>query len=307
MRKTCYPFSLGLTLIVGSLLFLVPQGLAGAVLSDVPCDSYRFEKLSQGVLKEELEEMSGLLRSRDDSDALIHVRDSGNDATLVYSKRDGSVIGSYPFADKAADPEELDRGECPWGGSCIFVFDTGDNFRWRNKRSIFVVDESSLKSGRPKTAKIDFSFPKSEKLDVEAVVVVEKTFYFFAKEPKHSRVYSLDFSVMQGGPSEATYVTDLPYTMITGAAASDDGSRILLLSWQGVVELSRVAPGVKANDSWYPYRRRFKIKGLAQQEAITYDTDQRSFIYSSEKKMFSNQEWGIMHAQCVQTLPASKP
>ncbi|RYZ59040.1 MAG: hypothetical protein EOP07_05305, partial [Proteobacteria bacterium] len=280
------------------LSFLVFSSESKAQSPDpsLACESYTFEKVSKGVLKEELEEMSGLLVSREDADVLIHVRDSGNDATLVFSKRDGTVIASYPFADKAADPEELDRGECPWGGSCIFVFDTGDNFRWRTKRSIFVVEESSLKTGKPRVEKIDFTFPKDEKLDVEAVVVIDKTFYFFAKEPKHSRVFSLDFSVMKGGPSEAKYVTDLPYTMITGAAATDDGSRIILLSWQGVVELSREAPGIKAKDSWYPYRRRFKIKGLAQQEAITYDRDQRSFLYSSEKKMFSNQEWGIMHA-----------
>lgn len=295
------------SLFLFSLILLInAKAKAQSLDTNLPCDSYKFEKLSKGVLKEELEEMSGLLISRDDPDALIHVRDSGNDATLVFSKRDGTVIGSYPFAEKAADPEELDRGECPWGGSCIFVFDTGDNFRWRNKRSIFAVEESSLKTGKARMEKFDFTFPKDEKLDVEAVVVIAKTFYFFAKEPKHSRVFSLDFSVMKGGPSEAKYVTDLPYTMITGAAATDDGSRIILLSWQGVVELAKEAPGIKAKDSWYPYRRRFKIKGLAQQEAITYDRDQRSFLYSSEKKMFSNQEWGIMHAQCVQTPTTKK-
>lgn len=251
----------------------------------------------------DLEEMSGIVLGGLDPDTLVHIQDSGNDPYLIYTKTDGTILSRYLFTEKIADTEELTRGDCPWGGSCIFVFDTGDNFHWRRTRSIWAIEEASLRSAKIHSQKIDFKFPKDEHLDVEAAVLIDKTFYLFAKEPKHSRVFALGPSVWKGdGQTEASLLTDLPYTMITGASASSDGERILLINWQGVIELSKSdekGSTKVSNDPWYPYRRRSKIHGLAQQEAVTYDKDQRSFYYSSEKKLFSDQEWGIMHAQCV--------
>ncbi len=264
-----------------------------------PCKSYRFEKLSLPVLSSQLEEMSGLALGGLDANTLVHVQDSGNDPLLIYTRRDGSILASYTYADKNTDSEELARGDCPWGGSCIYVFDTGDNFHWRSHRSIWAIEEATLRSDRVHSEKIDFKFPNDEHVDVEAATLIGKTIYLFVKEPKHSRVFKLDTSAWKQGGGEAGFVTDLPYTMVTGASSSTDGKRILLLSWEGVVEMSAASPSVKASTGWYPDRRRIKIKSLAQQEAITFDGDQRSFLYSSEKKLFSNQEWGIMRAVCI--------
>ena len=266
------------------------------------CGSYRFDKMSPRVMNSDLEEMSGLVLGGLDPDTLVHVQDSGNDPYLIYTKTDGTILARYLFTEKIADTEELSRGECPWGGSCIFVFDTGDNFHWRGSRTIWAVEEATVRSTTIRSQKFDFKFPNDEHLDVEAATLIGKTIYFFAKEPKHSRVFALETAVWRGeGSSEAKLITDLPYTMITGATSSDDGERILLINWQGVIELSKSEDkgSSKAGDAWFPYRRKTKIHGLAQQEAVTYDKDQRSFFYSSEKKMFSEKEWGIVHAQCI--------
>jgi len=285
----------------GTLLPLLAARDQPKVTASSPgeCGQFTFAKLSPNSLSLEIQEMSGLTLSGTEADTLVHVQDSGNDPVLTYTKRDGSILASYRYGDKNSDSEELARGECPWGGACIFVFDTGDNFHWRSQRSIWAVDEATLKTDKIRSEKIDFKFPGEEKADVEAAVVIGKTIYLFVKEPKHSRVFALSTGVWKGENAEAKLITDLPYTMVTGAAASTDGSRILLLNWQGVVEMTKAGTGSKSADGWFPYRRRIKIKSLAQQEAITFDHDQKSFLYSSEKKLFSNREWGIMQATCT--------
>lgn len=262
-----------------SFLWLALQALPAP---DV-CRSYTFEKLSRPQLDADLTEMSGLVRAGDES--LAHVQDSGNDPFLIFTKRDGSVLEKIRFAEISTDPEELERSECPWGGSsCIYVFDTGDNFHWRSERNIWAVEESSLRSKKPRIENLVFTFPGGERIDSEAATIVGSTIYLFAKERKHARVFALDKSAWTKGERIAKLVDDLPFTILTGATSTKDGSRILLLNWKGAVELSLEGTGSKAPSGWYPYRRKIKIKGLAQQEAISYDEDQRSFLYSSEKK-----------------------
>lgn len=265
------------------------------------CSSYSYEKLNANTLPKELEETSGLVFSGTDSDTLVHVRDSGNDPLLVYTKRDGSLIGSYKFSDYVTDTEDLAQGECPWGGSCIYVFDTGDNARSRKKRAIIAVEESSLKTGKPKTQKVEFTYPSSEILDVEAAVLVNNQFYLFEKESKHGRVFSLDWAIFNGSnATEAKLVTDLPYSKLTGAAASKDGKRIVLIGYTGAFELSTVtgAGFTKSSETWFPYRKSISLKNLQQQEAIRYDSDDRSLLYSSEKGDDKSKEWAIMRAAC---------
>lgn len=267
---------------------------------DVECSSYTFQKLSSQKLSDELTEMSGLVRTEK---GLAHIQDSGNDPYLLFTRRDGELLEKIRFAEVSTDAEELVRSECPWGGSpCLYVFDTGDNLHWRSVRNIWAVEEKTLRSLKPRIENLEFTFPGGERIDSEAAVIVGRTIVLFAKERKHARVFTLDKSAWSGGGREAKLVDDLPYTMITGAAATDDGSRILILSWQGAVELSQHGSGPKAKSSWYPYRKRIKLKTMAQQEAIAYDADQRSFLYSSERKVFSKDEWGIMLAQCVRKL-----
>lgn len=278
------------------LIFDAPHALG--------CSAYTFEKLSRPILDPDLDEMSGLVLGGLEPDTLVHIRDSGNDPLLVYTKRDGTIIGRYPFGPTATDPEEITRGACPWGGACIFVFDTGDNFHIRSERHIWAVEENTLLTKTPHTQKFEFHFPGYQALDVEAAVLVDKTFYFFAKERKHARVFALDSAVWKGekNASEAKLITDLPITMITGAASTKDGKRLLLINWQGATELSKEGQksDPKAADSFYPYRKKIKLKDLEQQEGITYDADEKSFLYTSEKKMiFSKGNYGIMRATCV--------
>ncbi len=261
------------------------------------CSSFTIAKVSSGELSIDLFEMSGLLSL--DSQQLVHVQDSGNDPFLILTDRSGKVEQRIRFAEVSTDPEELARGVCPFSeGSCIYVMDTGDNFGWRGSRNIWAIEEATMKTAKPRIENLIFTFPAGERIDSEAAVVVGKTIFLFAKEKKHARVFALELSAWKGGSKEAKPVADLPYTMLTGASATKDGSRLLVLNWQGAVELSKEGTGTKSGD-WYPYRRKIKLKTLAQQEAIAYDEDQRSFLYSSEKKAFTKYDWGIMRASCV--------
>jgi hypothetical protein len=261
------------------------------------CIKYSFEKVSSGELSSELFEMSGLLVLAPNE--LAHVQDSGNEPLLILTELNGKVKQRIRFAKTATDPEELTRGVCPWGTmSCIYVMDTGDNLGWRAERMIWAIEEASMKSSKPRIEGVSFTFPGGERLDSEAAALVGRTIYMFSKEKKHARVFALDIAAFEGGSRQALLVADLPYSRLTGASATKDGSRLLLLNGQGAIELSKEGKGAKEGD-WYPFRRKISLTPLAQQEAIAYDEDQRSFYYSSEKKAFFKHDWGIMHADCV--------
>lgn len=264
------------------------------------CRSYTFEKLSHAQLDKDLMEMSGLVRTSEGS--LVHIQDSGNDPFLIFTGRDGRVIEKFRYADVNTDPEDLGRSECPWGpSSCLYVFDTGDNFKWRSERNIWAIEESSLRTAKARMENLVFAFPGNERVDSEGSTIVGNTIFIFTKEKKLTRVFALEKSAWANGDRVAKFIEELPYRRITGAAATKDGSRILLLNEREVIELAKEGKGKKAASSWYPYRRKIKIKELAQQEAIAYDEDQRSFLYTSEKSRLSSKEWGIMHAKCIST------
>ncbi len=280
------------------VLFISALSTNTLVASDKSaCKAYDFEKLTPKDLDKRLEEMSGIVI--DSQGSFVHIQDSGNDPLLIFTDRQGKVKEALPYAEVATDPEEIQRSSCPWSEkSCFYVFDTGDNFKWRSERTIWAIEEESLRSKDQRIEAVNFTFPNRDRLDSEAAAIVGSTIYIFSKEKKHSRVFTLDKSAWSKGSREAKFLVDLPYTMITGATANATGDMILLISWQGVRELSQSGSGSKDKSGFYPYRRLIKIKGLAQQEAISFDEDQRSFLYSSEKKMLSNDEWGIVRAKC---------
>ncbi|RZA23405.1 MAG: hypothetical protein EOP10_12835, partial [Proteobacteria bacterium] len=208
------------SLFFSAFLLLSDLSLVNAHSSDF-CTNYTIAKVSSGELSLDLFEMSGLLSLG--GKQLAHVQDSGNDPFLILTDRSGKVEQRIRFAEVSTDPEELARGVCPFNeGSCIYVMDTGDNFGWRGTRNIWAIEESTMKTAKPRIENLIFTFPGAERIDSEAAAVVGKTIFLFAKEKKHARVFALDLSAWKDGPKEAKQIADLPYTMLTGASATKD-------------------------------------------------------------------------------------
>ncbi|HYX34908.1 MAG TPA: hypothetical protein VE954_17565 [Oligoflexus sp.] len=252
----------------------------------------------------ELHEMSGIVSSRLYKNVLYHVVDSGNDPVILVTDLKGRLLHSIRYADTTTDPEALSQGPCPWGGHCLFVADTGDNFHVRSKKRIHAIDESTLFTNALHSAEMEFQFPKQDRLDVEALAVHPQTgdMFLFSKEPKRSLVFRLPAKAWRKNDGEqvAEAVGFFLYDMITDAAWSADGKRLLLINWQGIFERTGQADHVHSErEGWLPFERKIRLPQLAQQEAVAFLPDQRSIIYTSEKKFLKSSGWGLVTARCV--------
>ncbi|MCX6130428.1 MAG: hypothetical protein NTX25_15370 [Proteobacteria bacterium] len=284
-----------------------PEALVQAEASKANC--LRWE--TQGPPIEpgpELIEMSGIVSSRLYKDILYHIIDSGNDPVIIVTNLQGQILHKVRYASHNTDAEALSQGICPWGGSCLYVADTGDNFHLRTSRRIHAVDERSIFSSSLHTAELEFHFPKAERLDVEALAVhpISGDMFLFSKEVKRSRVFRLASEAWQknSGDQQAESVGFFSYDHITDAAWSADGKRLLLINWQGIFERTGQAdPEHSLSEAWLPYERKILLPVLVQQEAVAFLPDQRSIVYSSEKKIFHNKNWGLVLARCVPANP----
>ncbi len=280
-----------------------PALLAPSPISPALCSKWDF-RLNEGVnLSPLLEEMSGLAWSRHWADTLYHITDSGNNPDLLITNARGQLQGKIRFGDRNSDVEDIASGPCPWSGSCLYIADTGDNLRLRSDHQIHIIEEARLFDGIPRRQTLHFKYEGNERFDVEALAVHPRSgnIHLFTKQKGKSQVFELRQPFGEGALI-AQPLGRLPFGKITGAAHHPSGERLLLINWQGAVELSQspLEGFQKEARDWYPYQRFIKLQTLDQQEAITYALDGLSFYYSSEKQRWSKKDWGLVEARCTE-------
>lgn len=250
-----------------------------------------------------LHEMSGLVQSTQDKSLLYHVMDSGNDPMIVVTDFAGKIQKKVRYRAAAWDVEALSKGPCPWGGVCVFPGDIGDNFHWRMVKRIDAVEEKALFGGGMRAESVEFKLPDQLILDMEALAIHPLTgdIFLFSKEAKRSRVFRLSAQVWRNLETihEPEYVGEISQNMVADAAFSSDGKRIVLTSTKGIVERSEEPRWrMRLVGGWYPYERDLGLPRLDQQEGVAYLDDDRSVVYSSEKKILRYKDWGIVAARC---------
>jgi hypothetical protein len=250
-----------------------------------------------------LVEMSGIVRSRMYQDMFYHVTDSGNDPIISVTDSKGEILREVRYRQRAWDVEALSTGPCPWGGSCLFAADIGDNFKFRSNKRIDVIDEKSMFMPPLRGDNIEFKLPDRQVFDMEALAVHPLTgdLYIFSKEPHKSRIFWLPGSVWKakGDVHKAVFLGEIAHGTISDAAWNQDGTRIAVISSEGIWERAE-KPGFEMEQvtGWYAFERYLDLPILDQQEAISYLEDDRSVVYSSEKKLLRNERWGIVLGQC---------
>ena len=258
--------------------------LDSAVYAQV-CKQWK-EPYRIGALQAVLHEASGVAASRKFPGRLYHINDSGDTGRFYITPLEGkptqivNVAGFDPL-----DVEAISLGPCPTGGSCLFVGDIGDNDRNRKSIQIAVVDEAE-------------KFPESMKLrqhlilrypdgphDAESMAVhPDGTIYILVKE-RPARLFKADAHLTT---QTLTPVATLdPGGKPTDMAFSDDGSRLLVLTYTDAVEY--------ANN--FKLEQKIKLNFLQQQEGVTYLPGSRSFIYTTERLMALLPQW-IMRVDC---------
>lgn len=277
------------------------------------CQAWDFRLIEGQKLSSQLEEMSGLAWSAHWEESLYHVSDSGNRPELLVTTAEGLLQRAIPYAERQSDVEDISRGPCPWpgqGGSCLYIADSGDNFKLRSDHQIHIVEEASLYGPAPRRETLHYVYPEQQRFDVEAMAVHPQTGHIllFTKEKEQSQVFELKKPFGAGVQTAAALAT-LPLSSVTGAAFHPAGERLLLLNRKGATELATGAlSGFEKRDrSWFPYQRRIKVLALGQQEAISYTPSGLSFIYSGERRGWSKKLWGLVNARCLEPADADFP
>lgn len=170
----------------------------------------------------------------------------------------------------------MSLGPCPGRSkqSCIYVGDIGDNRRRRKSLTIVAVDETkTLAASVTPSARLTVRYPDGPH-DAESMAVHRDGTLFILTKEMPARLY-------RGKLELPEQTLELVTTLATGdrpptdMAIADDGTRMIVLTYQEAFELSID----------FKEQRRIALTFLQQQESISYMPGGRSFIYTTERAL----------------------
>ena len=302
--------------------FLLPQAQASPL-----CKAWEMPAEIGKLDTKLLDEASGMALSRT-SPRLYLINDSGSGPSFIVNNRDGSqakkitINGFKPF-----DTEDLALGPCPTGeqATCLIVADIGDNKRKRKSiELVFIQERAEFGAAVDPVAKLEAKYPdgahNAEALGAMAngdLVIVTKEEDKKKDVSLPAQVFRLGKREMEGALAAKKPATlerlgeiDVPAItknqsfggLVTGMSVSGDGTRWLLLTYENAIEVTvdpKFDPASKK-----PVALEHKLvplKMLPQQESITYETNDRDFLYTTElmRGLFaSSKEAPVMGAKC---------
>jgi hypothetical protein len=267
------------------------------------------ESTQLGDLAIEINESSGISSSLQYPERLYHTNDSWNrGAEFFMSDTRGGQIQHIALEVNETliseiDIEDMDVGPCA-EGSCIFIADIGDNLAQRSEIHILIVPETNLaESANPRV--LTLHYPDGPH-DAEAFAVHPNgDLYILSKEvfplktppaklyrlqnddwQVKSKSYTLELVASIDVRALSGSSVEVLSHIVTGMDISEDGNRLLILTYGEVFELeqdlSTLAPqSILSTD--IPYKK-IEVVTLLQQESITYTATGYGFIYSAESK-----------------------
>lgn len=200
----------------------------------------------------QLDEVSGLVASRQNPGALWVHNDSGHPAALSLVSNHGELLATfYLQGAEDIDWEDLAIGTGPEEGETyLYVGDIGDNLSWRSSHCVYRVVEPVFSATNRlamdtlrQVVPLRFSYPDGSP-DAETLLLdsQEKRLYVLTKEMDKIRIYSLDTDIRQ---QTAQLVATLPYQganlldRLVGGDVSADGREVLLKTYEYVLYWSR--------------------------------------------------------------------
>jgi hypothetical protein len=242
-------------------------------------------------------ESSGVAASRRNPGMYWTHNDSGDTARLFAMGGSGEDLGVYELSGvQATDWEDIAVGPGPYGTSHIYVGDIGGN-AGRTRVSVRRVAEPAVTLGQaPGTWSLDGAanlladYPGGAKYDAEALFVdpANADIYIVTKSSLgSSRVFLFPASAqVPGVAATLVEVGSRKFVegnlMVTGGDISPDGSEIVLRTYDRVYLWQR-APGQSVAQAIAGTPCVFAITGEAQGEAVGYQSDGRSLLFTSER------------------------
>jgi hypothetical protein len=249
------------------------------------------EAVRVGELQVQLTEASGLAASRQFPGRLYHINDSGETGKFFITGIDGKDTRAVRIDGfEPEDTEALSLGPCPGKDSisCLYIGDIGDNDVKRKSIEIVVVDEvrNFSQTVKPRS-RLKLLYPDGPH-DAESMAVHPNGDIFILTKENPARLYKANPNAAQ---QTLTPVTTLqPGGKPTDMAISDDGMRLLVLTYMDAVEYSMD----------FKQQQKIRLNFLQQQESVAYLAGSRSFIYSTEQLLQGLPQW-IMKVDCKGT------
>jgi hypothetical protein len=233
-----------------------------------------------------------LYHNNDGNFPFFHVTDLQGGATQTVK-----LAGFTP-----QDLEDLSLGPCG-SNTCLYIADIGDNAVRRDSVQIALIREQRTFGAEVKPDKvITVRYPDGPH-DAEAVTVHPVTGDLFlatkagiAKQQNPSLLFRLTAAQIAAG-GEQTFelagqvpvirlsetLGDNPRRIVTSMDISPDGKRFALLTYDAFIEIAADLQGGLPSE-WADGKthRAFSIATLIQSEAIAYDRDGKSILYSTE-------------------------
>lgn len=239
-------------------------------------------------------EASGIAVGRRDPAVWWIVSDEPGTSAVVAVDATGSTQGQITMqGTSAVNLEDIAVGPCAAEdlSPCVFVADIGDNAAGRIDILIHRFPEPTPETSSTPVTTITLRYPDGP-IDAEALVVDQAGRPFIlTKERGLSRVYapagfadgSLSLvATLAIPPPAAPLLTNATGLSVTGADLSPDGQRLLLRTYDSVVELTPTAGASPLSDlaEWTPEELPAPFE--PQGEAVAYLPDGRSFVTVSE-------------------------
>jgi hypothetical protein len=190
-----------------------------------------------------LSESSGIVRSRRDPDLFWTHNDSGDFARIFPVDREGAVVGSHIRIKGASNKDWEDIATDDQGR--LLIADLGNNLNTRTDLAIYIVaepepgEERAIEGARriPVHYPEQDSFPPTSKnFDAEALFWARGSIYVLTKHRSDTAttLYRLD-SMDEEHSNPLTRLSSFDIGgQVTGADASPDGSRVVVLTYGGL-------------------------------------------------------------------------
>lgn len=247
-----------------------------------------------------INEASGIAISRT-AQRLYHINDGNGPNFLVTDVQGGATQSVRIAGFTPQDIEDTALGPCG-SSTCLYIADIGDNAVRRESVQIALIKEARTFGAEATPEKIITARYPDGPHDSEALAVHPSGDLFLATKSKvgqqqtPSQLFRLSAAQLAAG-GEQTFEQvgtipvaalsepfgDSPRRVVTAMDIAPDGRRFVLLTYDVAIEFAvDLKKGLP--DAWAEGKAHhaFAIATLLQAEAIAYDRDGLSLIYSTE-------------------------
>ncbi len=240
----------------------------------------------------DLDEASGLANSRSNPLYLWSHNDSGGAPLFYLMTTSGVELGRFTLdGAQNIDWEDMAIGSGPIANQpYLYAADIGDNRAVRDSYSIYRVAEPDLNvanipatSTLPNVETINFIYDDGNARDAEALMIDPATsdIYVISKREASVILYVLPFPQNLTELDTADRLRVLPFTMVTAADISADGSEVLMKNYLNIYHWSKSGTESIADLlSSQPARLPYTVE--PQGESIAWHSDGSTYFTLSE-------------------------